>query len=217
LTTDHGPLTTDNRQITNSTNPNFLKEFLMATEPVLERKYPWTMEINGGTVTLRLMLPEDQGALMGFARSLPEEDLLFLSIDMTRPEAAAQWGKDVETGRLKTILVEQNGKVVGHGSLFHNELVWTRHMGEIQLLVGRELRGKGLGSLLANEVFALAQQQGLQKIVARMASEQVGAIQVFERLGFRAEALLADYVIDRNDRTHDLIVMSYDVTGLTAA
>jgi gamma-glutamyltranspeptidase/glutathione hydrolase len=53
-----------------------------------------------------------------------------------------------------------------------------------------------------------------QKIVARMASEQKGASQVLERLGFRAEALLADYVIDREERTHDLIVMSYDVTGL---
>ena len=48
-----------------------------------------------------------------------------------------------------------------------------------------------------------------------MASEQRGAMQVFERLGFKAEALLADYVIDRQGRTHDLIVMSYDVTGLT--
>jgi hypothetical protein len=38
---------------------------------------------------------------------------------------------------------------------------------------------------------------------------------VFEKLCFRAEALLTDYVMDRNGRTHDLIVMSHDVTGLT--
>ena len=60
-----------------------------------------------------------------------------------------------------------------------------------------------------------ARELGLQKIVARMAPEQRGATQVFERLGFRAEALLGDYVMDREGRTHDLIVMSYDVTGLT--
>ena len=46
-----------------------------------------------------------------------------------------------------------------------------------------------------------------------MAAEQKGAIQVFEKLGFNAEALLADYVIDRKNRTHDLIAMSYDITG----
>ena len=55
----------------------------------------------------------------------------------------------------------------------------------------------------------------MRKIVARMAAGQQGAIQVFEKLGFKIEALLADCVIDRNDRTHDLIVMSYDVTGFT--
>lgn len=187
----------------------------MTEESAAGRSYPWTTTINGRSVTLRLMTSEDEGALLEFARSLPEDDLLFLSIDMTRPEAAQQWARYNEIGRLKTILVEQDGRLVGHGTLGHNELVWTRHMGEIQLLISPELRGHGLGTLLANEVFALAREQGLQKLVARMAAEQKGAIQVFERLGFRAEALLGDYVIDRQGRTHDLIVMSYDVTGLT--
>ena len=68
--------------------------------------------------------------------------------------------------------------------------------------------------MLANEVFAVAEDMGLQKIVAQMASEQRGAQAVFEKLGFKAEALMADYVMDRQGRTHDLIVMSYDVTGL---
>ena len=104
---------------------------------------------------------------------------------------------------------------MGHGTLSHNALQWTRHLGEIVLLISPDSRGVGLGHLLANELFGIARELGLQKIVARMASEQRGALQVFERLGFRAEALLADYVIDRQGRTHDLIVMSYDVTGLT--
>jgi hypothetical protein len=32
-------------------------------------------------------------------------------------------------------------------------------------------------------------------------------------LGFSAEALLADFVMDANGRTDDLVIMSYDVTG----
>jgi RimJ/RimL family protein N-acetyltransferase len=189
----------------------------MTSESASIRKYPWTTTLGGRELTLRLMTPDDKQALLAFARSLPEDDLLFLSIDMTRPEAAEQWARNIETGRLKTVLVEQNGRLLGHGSLGHNDLMWTRHMGEIQLLISPDLRGLGVGALLAGEVFALARDQGLQKIVARMASEQQGALRVFERLGFRPEALLADYVIDRQGRTHDLIVMSYDVTGLTEA
>ena len=51
--------------------------------------------------------------------------------------------------------------------------------------------------------------------MAQMTSDQKGAIATFKRLGFQMEALLQDFVIDRSDRTHDLIVMAYDVTGLT--
>jgi RimJ/RimL family protein N-acetyltransferase len=182
---------------------------------VSKRTYPWTTTLKGKQITLRLMRPEDRETLMGFAKSLPEDDLLFLAVDITRPEALDQWVHNIKAGLIKTVLAEANGKLVGHGTLSHNALQWTRHLGEIVLLISPDYRGIGLGSLLANELFSIARELGLQKIAARMASEQRGAFQVLERLGFRAEALLGDYVIDRQGRTHDLIVMSYDVTGLT--
>ncbi|HJQ67652.1 MAG TPA: GNAT family N-acetyltransferase [Blastocatellia bacterium] len=187
----------------------------MTQEPVMRRSYPWTTTIKDHQVTIRLMKPEDSQDLLDFARSLPEDDLLFLSVDITKPEVVEQWGRNIQSGRTRTVLAEAGGKLIGHGTLSYNELTWTRHLGEIQLMISPDRRGGGLGSVLANEVFALAQELGLQKIIARMASEQRGALQVFERLGFKAEALLADYVMDRQNRTHDLIVMSYDVTGLT--
>ena len=187
----------------------------MPKESASMRNYSWTTSVNDHQVTIRLMRPEDGPSLLAFAQSLPEDDLLFLSIDITKPEVVEQWSRGVQSGRTRTVLAEAGGHLIGHGTLSLNDLMWTRHLGEIQLMISPERRGGGLGSLLANEVFAIAQELGLQKIVARMASEQKGALQVFERLGFKAEALLADYVMDRRGRTHDLIVMSYDVTGLT--
>jgi len=185
----------------------------MAT--VKTRAYPWTTNLKDKEISLRLMQPDDRDRLIGFAKSLPEDDLLFLAVDITRPEALDQWVHNINAGMIKTVLAEADGRLIGHGTLSHNALQWTRHLGEIVLLLSPDFRGIGLGSLLANELFSIARELGLQKIVARMASEQRGALQVFERLGFRAEALLGDYVIDRQGRTHDLIVMSYDVTGLT--
>lgn len=185
----------------------------MAT--VKTHAYPWTTTLKGKQITLRLMQPDDRDRLMGFAKSLPENDLLFLAVDITRPEALDQWVHNINAGMIKTVLAEADGRLIGHGTLSHNALQWTRHLGEIVLLLSPAFRGIGLGSVLANELFSIARELGLQKLVARMASEQRGALQVFEKLGFRAEALLGDYVIDRQSRTHDLIVMSYDVTGLT--
>jgi RimJ/RimL family protein N-acetyltransferase len=94
-------------------------------------------------------------------------------------------------------------------------VTWQRHLGEIRMQVGPPYRSQGLGRALAREIFGVARDLGLRKIVAQMTVEQKRAIATFERLGFHAEALLQDFVIDRAGRTHDRVVMSYDVDGFT--
>lgn len=185
----------------------------MAKQTRSKREYPWTTEIKGESFTLRLMTEADRDEMLEFARSLPEDDLLFLAIDITKEAAVDDWIRRLRDDNIRTILVERDGKLVGHGSLLHEEQVWTRHLGGMILLLAPEVRGKGLGHILAGELFAYAEELGLLKVMARMAASQKGAIQVFEKMGFKMEALLADCVIDREDRTHDLIMMSYDVTG----
>lgn len=177
--------------------------------------YPWTTKIKGRTITLRLMQPSDRDAVLTFAQSLPEEDLQFLPIDISHPKVVDGWMRTVGSGRTTTIVAEENGSLIGMGTLVRSETTWARHLGNMRLLVSPNARGMGLGSVLANEVFTHAQTMGLQKIIAQMAADEQGARAVFEKLGFRVEALLTDYVMDRNGRTHDLIVMSHDVTGLT--
>jgi ribosomal protein S18 acetylase RimI-like enzyme len=79
--------------------------------------------------------------------------------------------------------------------------------------VGPEYRGRGLGRILTGEIFDLARTLGLKKLMASMTVDQRGAQGAFRRLGFVAEALLADYVEDRNGASRDLIIMSYDIDG----
>lgn len=187
----------------------------MAKESASKRTYPWTTGIKNGQVTLRLMTPKDGKNMLAFTQSLPEEDLVFLTVDITQPSIVDRWAHSLESGRIKVVVAEAAGQIVAYGSLSRSEPFWTRHLGEIQIAIAPVYRGRGLGHIIANEVYAIAQEQGLQKIVARMAAGQRSAVQVFESLGFNAEALLADYVMDREGHTHDLIVMSYDLTGLT--
>lgn len=179
-----------------------------------KRTYPRTATLKDRQVTLRLMQVTDRDAVLTFAQALPADDLLFLPLDITHPKVIDGWVRHLESGRTATVVAESAGRLIGMGTLVRSETTWARHLGNIRLLVSTDARGIGLGNMLANEVFALAEENGLRKVVAQMSSEQRGAIAVFERLGFKAEALLADYVMDRQDRTHDLIVMSYDVTGL---
>lgn len=180
------------------------------------RRYPRTITLdNQAVIALRLMVPSDADGLLAFARALPADDLLFLRTDITSPAVLAQWAKNVEMGRSVTVIAEGHGEIAGYASLHHGETSWQRHLGEIRLQAGPRHRSQGLGRAMAGEMFAIARDLGLRKLTAQMTADQKGAIATFERLGFQPEALLRDFVMDRAGRTRDLVVMAYDVEGLT--
>lgn len=183
----------------------------------LQHHYPRSVTLtNNSIVTLRLMTPFDTERILTFARALPIDDFLFLRTDITDPDVVAQWVQSMNAGLSITILAQVGSGMAGYATLHHNEVTWQRHLGEIRIQVGQRYRSQGLSRILASELFSVGRELGLRKIVAHMTSDQKGAIATFERLGFQTEALLQDFVIDRRDRTHDLLVMSYDVTGFTA-
>ncbi len=189
----------------------------MAETSVVKGTYPWQTAINGVEITFRLMEPSDRDHIVAFARALPEHDLLFLRIDITDPKVVDEWVENIRKGHTITILAESDGKIIGYATLHRDEVSWTRHVGEIRVMLKPELRGLGLGKLMANEVFAIGKDLGLQKIMVRMTTDQRGARAMVESLGFRPEALLADFAIARDGRTYDLLVMTYDVTGFSDA
>ena len=188
----------------------------MSGTPDPRAGYPRAVTLGNGTaVQLRLMTPADADRIMAFARALPADDLLFLRTDITDPGVVAQWVRNLGAGRTITVLAEADGELAGYASLHYSEINWQRHLGEIRLQAGSRFRSQGLGRALAGEVFGIARGLKLRKLVAQMTTDQRGAIATFERLGFRPEALLQDFVMDRAGRTRDLMVMAYDVEGLT--
>ena len=187
----------------------------MADTSVVKRTYPWQTTIDGVEISFRLMEPSDRDDILAFARSLPDHDLLFLRIDITDPKVIDEWLGNIEKGHTITVLAESEGTIAGYASLHRDDVSWRRHVGEIRVMLKPDLRGLGLGKTMANEVFAIAKDLGLQKVMVQMTTDQRGARGMVESLGFRAEALLADFVIARDGRTHDLLIMSYDVTGFS--
>ena len=77
----------------------------MAKQTISKRKYPWNTEVGGSSYTFRLMNGDDRDAMLAFARALPEDDLLFLAVDITNEDAVDDWIRRLEKGSLRTILV----------------------------------------------------------------------------------------------------------------
>jgi RimJ/RimL family protein N-acetyltransferase len=179
-------------------------------------QYPRTITLpDGQTVQVRLMTAADRDAMLAFARSLPQEDLLFLRTDITDPAVVDEWLQNGEAGLATTLLASDTNGLVGYATVHRNRAPWTRGVGEIRVNVGPRYRARGLGRSLTAQIFDLARGLGLRKLMANMTTDQPGAQAAFRRLGFIPEALLADYVEDRNGTPRDLVMMSYDIGGHT--
>ncbi len=180
----------------------------------IEERYPRSASLRDGhKISLRLMQHSDSAAILEFARSLPADDLLFLQRDITQAASVEEWMREIEARRTFTVLGFDGDELLGEGDLHYNAADWTRHLGEIRLLLSPKARGRGLGRVLAEEIYAIAQQLKLELLTARMVLDQAAAQSVFRRLGFQREAVLWDYVIDADGKTHDLLIATRRLQG----
>jgi RimJ/RimL family protein N-acetyltransferase len=164
-------------------------------------------------VTIRPMVPGDTGPLLAFFHRLPPEERQFLRDDVTRPEVVEAWGRGLDYERVFPLLAERDERIIGDATL-HRLGGWMRHVGEIRVATDPFYRRRGLASILAREIFYVALQAGLDKMVAQMAADQVAARKVFEKLGFQVEARFANHIQDAHGGKHDLIVLSTDIPAL---
>ncbi|MBV8771874.1 MAG: GNAT family N-acetyltransferase [Deltaproteobacteria bacterium] len=155
------------------------------------------------------MRAADKTAMLQFARSLPQEDLLFLQTDITDPAGEEEWIANIERGTNITVLAEPDNLPAGYASLQFNPIQWTRRVGQIAINVIPEWRSRGLGEGLVGELVALGRSLKLRKTVAQMVADHKSARALFERLGFHVEALLPAWVEDREGHCRDLLLMAY--------
>ena len=142
---------------------------------------------------IRRFAAKDETAMQAFAERLPEHDLLFLGRDLRHPRVIAAWVEAIGEGAIDSLIAEDDqGRLVGAAALVRDPLGWSGHVGEVRLLVSPEKRGAGLGRDLLEGIYAIAMDRGLTKLTAQMTPDQIGSVMLFESLGFRAEALLAE-------------------------
>lgn len=169
---------------------------------------------DGTEVTIRRLVPNDIDRLMDFYGSLPEEDRKYLKFDVTDRKVVAKRLRRIETGDDIRIVAVHGGVIVASGALELSGESWSKHQGEIRVIIARPFQHRGLGTIMIRELYFIAVQNQITTIVARMMRPQAGAQKIFRRLGFREESLLPDFVKDLGGESQDLIVMRCEVKDL---
>jgi ribosomal protein S18 acetylase RimI-like enzyme len=169
---------------------------------------------DGTEVTIRRLAANEIDKLMAFYGALPEEDRRYLKFDVTDRKAVAKRLRRVETGDDIRVVAVHGGVIVASGALELSGESWSKHHGEIRVVISRPFQQRGLGTILIRELYFVAVQNQLTTVIARMMRPQAGALKIFRRLGFREESMLPNFVKDLGGESQDLIVMRCEVKDL---
>jgi RimJ/RimL family protein N-acetyltransferase len=170
--------------------------------------------LDGLEVIVRPMKRSDEPRMLDFFRSLPKEDRQFLRHDVTQPENVHRFVTDVHRDTVLALVGELDGRIVASATLQRHHYGWTTHVGEIRVVIARSLQRKGLGVALVRMLVKAAIAEGVEKMIAEVASNRTGARKAFERLGFVREAVLKRHVKDLSGRKRDLVIYATDVSHI---
>ncbi|MCX7894647.1 MAG: GNAT family N-acetyltransferase [Thermoanaerobaculum sp.] len=168
----------------------------------------------GQQVVIRSLAASDLEELHRFFLELPEEDRLFLEDDVTKADFVQDLLAKQAAGRVFALVAEAGGRIIGYGALYRPTYGWSTHVGRVRLAVARSWQRQGLGTALLRELVRKAQGLSLDKLVAEVVEDQVGALRAFERLGFHREATLLNHVRDRAGKKRHLVLLANDVAHI---
>lgn len=169
---------------------------------------------DGAEVAIRNMRPSDVEMSFAFFGALPEEDRRYLRVDVTRREIVERRTTELDSGRVDRLVAVVGDEIVADGSLELQGHGWGDAIGELRLIVARPYQHRGLGTLLARELYYLALQHKLDRIVVRVMRPQSRAHRIMKRLGFREEFLIPEHVRDLDGAWQDLIIMRCNLDEL---
>ena len=162
----------------------------------------------------RHLKKKDKNRLAEFFKSLPHKDRVYLRRDITDKETVKQIIKSSKSGKNPRIIAIDKNNIVGYGLLEFEKKQWKKHTCEIRIIISKAYRRKGVGMLLARELYSLAISAKVEEIIVNIMKIQKAAISIFERLGFKQEAVLYDYVMDLEGNKQDLIIMRCNVAEM---
>lgn len=165
---------------------------------------------DGREVTVRPLEFSDRAAMLAFGRALPPDDRLYIPDDFESPDVINRLVSAHSADHWRQIVAVAGDMIVGYGAI-QQQPGWSSHVAQLQLVVSSGWRRSGLGSFLAPLLLDGAREMGASKAIVEMIEEQVSGRAIFERIGFRVEARLANHARDRCGCSHSLVILASQI------
>ena len=139
---------------------------------------------DGSEVFFRELKADDLNQSVAFFRELPGEDRAYLRVDVTNRDIVEQRILNAKYRGIIRLVAIANDKIVADGSLESEGEGWKQHIAELRLIVAHPYQHRGLGKLMARELYLLAASKRVEEIVVKMMGPQRRAKTIFKKLGF---------------------------------
>ena len=166
---------------------------------------------DGTIVLLRPMIKTDRNSLGKFFNRLTPSVLQYVRNDVTDPKVLDKWFDQLNYDRVFPLLAFKNDEVVANASLHRVSYGWRKHLGTIRIVVDPEFHGKGLGTLMINELVDLALEFGLEKLMVEFPLRAQGALAMFKKAGFSPRGVIEGLMKGRHGENLDIVIMVMDV------
>jgi len=163
---------------------------------------------DGRPVVQRLVNPLDEEALSQLLREAPAGELRFLKAEIPEPWLVQDWLDRLNYRRVLPLAAVDlsTHQMLGLALLVRARQALTT-VGEIEIFVLAPCQNQGLGSLLLEEIIALAAREGLHWLKAEVATDNRQAVQAFLARGFDLTAELENYFGDPDGVTRDAVLL----------
>jgi L-amino acid N-acyltransferase YncA len=163
---------------------------------------------NGKRVMFRFLSDQDRDNLIKLFQEAPDEDTRFLKQDVKDLKLINHWLDNINYRKvLPLVAVDlEDNRIIADATL-HRGKHAAKHIGEIRIFVSRPFRNLGLGSMMLDELIALALKENLSWLKAEIIADHKKVIKAFRSKGFETRATLDEYFIRKDGVTHDVVLM----------
>lgn len=151
---------------------------------------------------------DDAEALYELFKSMSPQSRRFVYDDVTKKTVIEGWCKNLHYDSVLPLIVLVDKKIVADATLHRRSFGPMRHLGRIRIVVKEEYLGKGIATLLCNELMDLAQKFKLKGLTCMLVEKEEGvAIEALEALGFKKSSPLINYVMDPEGKMYNAVIM----------
>lgn len=167
---------------------------------------------DGTEATLRSPRTEDAQALLEYLKATAGETEFVLKYPeectMTVEQEERFIRSIVESESDVMILCEIDGRIAGNCQLKFGTRIKTRHSGRVAIALYREFWGRGIGTILFEEMIELAKRRGLIQLELEFVEGNERGRALYEKMGFSIVAVRPDaYMLKDGTLRKEYIMM----------